>query len=246
VLFLSVVIPSFKGSAVLSNNVPGLIAYFREKKIEHEIIIVDDGSADHGATEKVAATLGCRFLKNDQNEGKGSAVRKGMLAANGRYRIFTDVDIPFEHEAFDRFLHYLDVKEFDVVIGDRTLPGSSYFAEIPGIRKFGSDIFSFIVGRFVAGGHFDTQCGMKGFRDDVALDLFSKGRVRGFAFDVELLYISLKRNYNIKRLPVVLRCQEGSSVNVIVHGMGMLFDLLRIKANHVRGLYNREDHGRHT
>ncbi len=236
---LSIIIPSFKGAEVLKNNVPGLINYFKQKNRLFEIIIVDDGSDDDGATEKVAIELNCLFLQNEKNLGKGAAVRKGMQHAKGDYRIFTDVDIPFEYDAFDRFLHYLEAKEFDVVIGDRTLPGSSYFTEISRLRKIGSNIFSFIVGRFVAGGHFDTQCGMKGFRAFVANDLFSVSKVNGFAFDVELLYISLKRNYDIKRLPVVLRCQEGSSVSVLRHGIGMLFDLYKIKLNHVKGLYNK-------
>lgn len=237
---LSLIIPSFKGAAIIRNNVPGFITYLQQKNISFEIIIVDDGSKDNGATEKVAKDLDCLFFENTKNLGKGAAVRKGMLHAKGDFRIFTDVDIPFEFEAFERFINYLDAKEFDVVVGDRTLPGSSYFTEIPTLRKIGSSVFSFIVGRFVAGGHFDTQCGMKGFRSKVADDLFVVGKINGFAFDVELLYISLKRNYDIKRLPVVLRCQEGSSVNVMLHGIGMLFDLLKIKWNQVSGKYNKK------
>lgn len=237
---LSIIIPSYKGASVLRNNVPGLVAYLNSKQIEHEIILVDDGSDDDGATEQVAKELNCRFAQNPVNKGKGAAVRNGMQKASGEFRIFTDVDIPFEYDAFDRFLKYLDEKEFDVVVGDRTLPGSSYFAEIPGIRKLGSNIFSFVVGRFVAGGHFDTQCGMKGFRAAVADDLFAVSRIDGFAFDVELLYISLKRNYDIKRLPVVLRCQEGSSVNVLRHGAGMLLDLFRMKWNQLQGRYTKK------
>lgn len=237
---LSIIIPSFKGAGVLKNNVPGLINYFKQNNRSFEIIIVDDGSDDNGATEKVANELNCVFLKSEVNQGKGAAVRKGMQYATGDYRIFTDVDIPFEYDAFDRFLHYLEEKEFHVVIGDRTLPGSSYFTEISILRKVGSNVFSFIVGRFVAGGHFDTQCGMKGFRASVANDLFSVSKVNGFAFDVELLYVSLKRNYDIKRLPVVLRCQEGSSVSVLRHGTGMLIDIFKIKWNHISGLYNKQ------
>ena len=239
-MLLSIIIPSYKGAEVLKNNVPGLINYFKQKNSSFEIIIVDDGSQDGGATENVARELNCKFLKNEKNLGKGAAVRNGMLNAQGDLRIFTDVDIPFEYDAFDRFVHYLKVKEFDVVIGDRTLPGSSYFIDIPPIRKIGSNFFSFIVGRFVVGGHFDTQCGMKGFRASVAKDLYSISKINGFAFDVELLYISLKRNYDIKRLPVVLRCQEGSSVNVLRHGFGMLVDIFKIKWNHVRGLYKKQ------
>ena len=239
-VYLSVVIPSYKGSETLKNNVPGLIAYFNAKNLSFEIIIVDDGSGDDGKTKAIATELGCLYLENEQNMGKGAAVRKGMLSAIGDFRIFTDVDIPFEYEAFDNFIRYLDVKEFDVVIGDRTLPGSSYFTEISAGRKIGSGIFSFIVGRFVAGGHFDTQCGMKGFRAKVAEDLFSVAKVNGFAFDVELLYISLKRNYDIKRLPVRLRCQEGSTVSLLRHGTGMVLDLFKIKANQMVGKYKMQ------
>ncbi|MFO0494273.1 MAG: glycosyltransferase [Flavobacteriia bacterium] len=236
---VSIIIPAYKSSSALRNNLPYLMSYIKEKNLDAEVLIVDDGSADDGATEQVAKSNSCTYLSYTINLGKGGAVRYGMQHASGDFCIFTDVDIPFEKDAFERFLYYLDFKEFDVVIGDRTLPGSSYFAEVSGLRKFGSNIFSFIVGRFVAGGHFDTQCGVKGFRGEVARDLFSVGRINGFAFDVELLYISLKRNYDIKRLPVVLRCQEGSTVSVVRHGLGMVMDLFRIKWNHVNGRYNK-------
>ncbi|MFN5032852.1 MAG: glycosyltransferase [Flavobacteriia bacterium] len=236
---VSIIIPAYRSSSALRNNLPYLMSFIKEKNLDAEVLIVDDGSADDGATEQVAKSNSCTYLSYPINLGKGGAVRYGMQHASGDFCIFTDVDIPFEKDAFERFLYYLDFKEFDVVIGDRTLPGSSYFAEVSGLRKFGSNIFSFIVGRFVAGGHFDTQCGMKGFRGEVARDLFSVGRIKGFAFDVELLYISLKRNYDIKRLPVVLRCQEGSTVSVVRHGLGMVMDLFRIKWNHVNGRYKK-------
>jgi dolichyl-phosphate beta-glucosyltransferase len=236
---LSLIIPTYKGARTLKNNLPRLLEYLRKAAVSFEVIVVDDGSEDNGETERIVVGLGCRFVKNEKNLGKGGAVRNGMRHATGDFRIYTDVDIPFEYAAFDTFLRYLDFKEFDVVVGDRTLPESSYFAEISWFRNLGSRIFTFIVGRFVAGGYFDTQCGMKGFRAAVADDLFAVSRINGFAFDVELLYISLKRNYDIKRLPVKLRCQEGSTVNLLFHGPGMLKDLFRIKYHHVRGKYNR-------
>ena len=237
---LSIIIPSYKGAAVLNNNLSGLLEYLAKKNIQNEIIIVDDGSDDEGATARTAREHGCKYLKNEKNQGKGAAVKKGMLHATGQFRIFTDVDIPFEYDAIERFLYYLDFKEFDLVVGDRTLPESSYFTDISKMRKIGSNIFSFIVGRFITTGLFDTQCGMKGLRAKAADDLFSVTRVQGFAFDVELIYIALKRNYDIKRLPVRLRCQEGSSVNVLKHGISMLIDLANIKTNQVLGRYNKK------
>ena len=238
--YLTVIIPSYKGAHILEKSIFLLVEYLKKQNYTYEVIIVDDGSNDMGQTEKVAAKSGCLFLNNPVNMGKGAAVRRGMLHAKGLFRIFTDVDVPFEPGAIASFLYYLDFKEFDMVIGDRRLPGSSYFTEIPFSRKIGSGIFTFVVGRFITTGMFDTQCGMKGFRKEIARDLFSVSRINGFAFDVELIYIALKRNLDIKRLPVVLRSQEGSSVSLLKHSPNMLIDLIRIKINQVRKKYKKQ------
>ena len=238
---LSIVIPSFQSAGVLAAGLPNLVAELRRLRIAYEVIIVDDGSNDGGATRAVADKHECAYHRLERNSGKGAAVRAGMQAATGKYRMFMDADIPFELDAIDRFLGYLREKEFDVVIGDRRLPESKYFSEITGARKISSDLFTFFVGRFVTTGFSDTQCGIKGFSARAADDLFSVTRVQGFAFDVELLYVALKRNYDIKRLPVHFRGdQEQSSVSLTKHAPGMLVDLFRIKINHMTGVYRQK------
>ncbi len=204
------------------------------------MIIVDDGSADQGRTEKIATENNCIYLKYEPNRGKGAAIRTGMLSARGAYRIFTDADIPYETEAIDTFLKYLDFKEFHMVVGDRTLGSLGYFAEVNRMRSAASKTFAFIVGRFIAGGMFDTQCGIKGFRADIAKDIFSVSRINGFAFDVEIFYIALKRNYDIKRLPVKLRSQDGKSVSLIKNSIFMLLDIPKIVYYYYFGKYNQK------
>lgn len=236
---LSIVLPSYKDAELLRSQLPAFIAWLNAKIGSYELIIVDDGSDDAGATENIAKENKVIFIRQEKNSGKGAAVRKGMLAAKGEYRIFTDADIPFEFEAIENFLHYIKDKEFDIAIGDRRLPESNYFSKIKGARKVGSNIFTFFVGRFITTGFSDTQCGIKGFKGEVADDLFSVARLNGFAFDVEILYIALKRNYDIKRLPVHFRSNhDDSSVSLMRHAPGMLMDLFRIKWNHLRGNYN--------
>ena len=236
---LSIVLPSYKDAELLRSQLPAFIAWLNAKIGSYELIIVDDGSDDAGATENIAKENKVIFIRQEKNSGKGAAVRKGMLAAKGEYRIFTDADIPFEFEAIENFLHYIKEKEFDIAIGDRRLPESNYFSKIKGARKVGSNIFTFFVGRFITTGFSDTQCGIKGFKGEVADDLFSVARLNGFAFDVEILYIALKRNYDIKRLPVHFRSNhDDSSVSLMRHAPGMLMDLFRIKWNHLRGNYN--------
>ena len=235
---VSIVIPSYRSAKVLENNLPYLLLFLQEQNFDSEVIIVDDGSKDSGETERVALQHKCSYLTYPENRGKGFAVRTGMAAAQGDICIFTDADIPFETSAIEAIIHYIQVKEFDVVIGDRGLHASNYFSKISNQRRFGSGFFTFIVGRFVTTGISDTQCGLKGFRKNVAADLFGKSRIQGFTFDVELVYISLKRNYDIKKIPVNLRSQEGNSVNIFKHGFKMVLDLFILKINHLRGYYN--------
>lgn len=234
---ISIILPSYKGASILKNQLPGFIEFLKKKNINHEIIIVNDGSGDGSKTRQVAEDNSCVYIENETNRGKGASVRKGALASNGDYVCFTDVDIPFAFDDYLNFYDHLKNKNFDIVVGDRTLPESTYFTKISPARKLGSDLFSAIVSNFFTDGLHDTQCGMKAFRRDVAMDLFSVARVNRFAFDVELISIAVKRGYSIKRLPVIFRCNESKTVKVIQHGIGMLFDLVRIQFNLITGKY---------
>ncbi|MCK9421880.1 MAG: glycosyltransferase [Bacteroidales bacterium] len=236
-LYLSVVVPSYKSAGILEKNLPVLLSYLQKQDYTYEVIVVDDGSNDHGMTEAVCRKLACVFCQNEENMGKGAAVRTGMKVARGLFRIFTDADIPYELDAIGTILRYLDFKEFQLVIGDRNLKGSSYLTEIPELRKLTSVFFTRFVGTIVTANFFDTQCGLKGFRGEVADFIFQHARINGFAFDVELLYIALKQNFEIKRIPVRLSNQEKSTVRVLRHGIGMFFDLFWIKLNNIRGYY---------
>jgi dolichyl-phosphate beta-glucosyltransferase len=236
---LSIIVPSYKGGKILAKSLPPFIAFLKKEAIVHEIIIIDDGSADNGETKAVAQAHDCFFLQHEKNKGKGAAIKTGMLSARGEYCLFTDADVPFAYDVIPRFLYYLDFKEFDIVIGDRNLPESVYFEQISQFRKAASGIFSFFVARFVAGGFFDTQCGIKAFKASVAQDIFSVTRIERFSADIEMLYIALKRNYDIKRLPVSLRYNEGSSVRIVSDSVIMFLDIFRIRWNFTLGRYRR-------
>lgn len=238
---ISIIIPSYRSARALENNLPFLISFLNGKEWHYEVIIVDDGSLDNGETQRIAELNNCLSLSYKDNKGKGAAVRYGMQHSKGDICIYTDADIPFEPEVIESIIHYIEFKEFDIVIGDRALPESNYFNKISTKRRFGSGFFTFIVGRFITTGISDTQCGLKGFKKNVAEDLFSVSRVNGFTFDVELMYISLKRNYDIKKIPVNLRSQEGNSVSVLKHGFKMVIDLFAIKLNHMRGYYKKHE-----
>ena len=94
-----------------------------------------------------------------------------------------------------------------------------------------------MVGGLIKNGLNDTQCGLKGFTADTAISLFSKSRINGFAFDVEILYLAGINNFRIQKVPVKLRTKNSSSVRVIKHGIMMIFDLIKIKKNQIFKLY---------
>jgi len=234
---ISIIIPSYNSADVLEVNLPYLKNYCDKLPDVVEIIIIDDGSQDSEKCEIVANKNQVFYYSYPNNLGKGGAVRYGVGKASGDLIFYTDADIPFETDVIEKAIHYLSFKEYDLVIGDRGLEASEYFSKISNKRRFGSGFFTLIVGRFITTGFSDTQCGFKGFRKEIAADLFNKSILNGFAFDVELIYIALKRNYDIKKIPVILRSQDGNSVSVLKHGIGMLFDIFKIKINQLKGFY---------
>lgn len=223
----SIIIPAYNSSHILKKNLPPLISFLNEKKIESEIIVIDDGSDDFETTKKICTELNCRFLFHEKNLGKGAAVRKGMLFAKGDFRIFTDADIPFQYDAITALIQYLH--EFDMVIGDRTLPQSDYFSHISCKRFWASRFFSFLTEKLLTRNFCDTQCGLKGFNAKTAIEIFSSIKINGYAFDAELIYFAMKKNYSIKKIPVNFRNSEGSGAGIFRDGIKMFFDVLRIK-----------------
>lgn len=238
-IMVSFIIPSFNASIALKNQLGYLIDFLKGNTISYEIIIVDDGSNDNGQTKTVAEQFGCIYLKNSINMGKGAAVRNGMLNSNGEIKIFTDADIPFELDSIKMIIDEINLNNFEIVVGDRTLSESVYHDEISKKRSMGSNFYSFIVARFISGGVFDTQCGLKAFKKEVANDIFSISKLNSFAFDVEVISIAVKKGYRIKKIPVRLRSQEGNSVSLLKHAPGMIADLFKVKWYLLIGKYNK-------
>jgi dolichyl-phosphate beta-glucosyltransferase len=237
---MSLILPCFNGGSYIRASLATLDAWLAGRdggSAGTEVIVVDDGSADDTAAAAQAAGVPFRLIRHPHNRGKGAAVRTGMLAATGDYRIFIDADLPYELAIIDRMLHYLDFKEFDVCIGSRVTRGSSHSIERPALRKVASRVFSEFVGRLVVTGVGDTQCGVKGFRGDVARYLFESTCVENLAFDVEILYLAFKNGLDVKSLPVRLVADAPSTVTMVRHGLPMLVEVAKLPIRFHRGGY---------
>jgi glycosyltransferase involved in cell wall biosynthesis len=212
------------------------VAFLSPQCRSWEIIVVDDGGGDFEG-DAFVNEANVRLLKLPRNQGKGAAVRAGMLAATGRVRVFTDIDLPYDLELLPTIERLISKGAFHVIIGDRTLSSSTYHSRTTVARRMASAVFSQFVGTVVTGGFFDTQCGIKGIRGDVAELLFPMLRLNRFAFDVELVYVALKNHLDIHRIPVQLRHNETSSVRLLRDASQGVVDVARIKWNQLHGQY---------
>jgi glycosyltransferase involved in cell wall biosynthesis len=233
---VSVVLPCYRAGKLVRGSIALLEECLRPGPWSYEIIIVDDGGGDVTPADLTASPY-ARIVRLPVNQGKGAAVRAGLVASRGAARVFTDIDVPYDPELILVMASHLR-HGYHVVVGDRTLPGSQYAHDIGWRRRLASNAFSFLVGHLVTGGFYDTQCGLKALRGDVAQLLAPLMRINRFAFDVELLYVALKHRLDIKRVPVRLRRNETSSVRLVRDSSRMLVDVGRLKINQLRGAYD--------
>jgi glycosyltransferase involved in cell wall biosynthesis len=233
---LSVVLPWYRSAALAETSARRLAEFLTGVGASYEIVVVDDGGGDF-RPDAFADRDDVRLVRLERNRGKGAAVRAGMLAARGDVRVFTDVDLPYDLDLIVVMRECIVAQGYHLVIGDRTLPGSAYAEITSGKRRAASALFSAFVGRVVTGGFFDTQCGLKALRGDLADLMFPLLQIDRFAFDVELVYLALKHRLDIKRIPVQLRNNQTSTVRLFRDSSRGVADVFRIKYHHLRGHY---------
>jgi len=232
---VSLVLPAYDSADYIGASVASCLEFFERHGLQGEVIVADDGSSD-GTHQLVPQGERVKVVRLEANRGKGAGLRLGMSAATGRLRVFTDADLPYGLEPLLLARTFIEQRGFHAVIGDRTMPGSTYQSVGPA-RRVLSEAASFAFRTLVTGGIFDTQCGFKAFRGDVADELFRISRVDRFAVDVELIYLLLKYRLDIKRIPVRLERNASSSVHVVRDSLRSVVDITHIRLNWARDRY---------
>ena len=222
----SVVIPAYNEAQRLPPFLERVVAYFEGRDEPYEIIVVDDGSTDGTADLVEARRLSTvRVLRLTPNQGKGAAVRTGMLAARGAYRLFADADGATPIDELKRLEPVL-VAGADVVTGSRVLVDPSVSVTTRAHRVAAGRVFNWLVARMGLRGVADSQCGFKAFTASAAGRLFNSLSTRGFGFDVELLLRARAMGFQVVEVAVNWTDQAGSKVGVLQHGPGMLWQIL--------------------
>ena len=240
-MYLSVVIPAYNEEKRISKTLKSIDEYLRKQNYLYEILVVSDGSKDN--TAKVVNDLtseikNLRVIDNKQNRGKGYVVRQGIMEAKGKYRLFTDADNSTSIDQVEKMWPLLE-KGVDVVIGSRDLKDSVLDPPQPFLRNFILGEGFKLYRKLVLGlwGVEDTQCGFKCFSDRMVEKVFPKCVIDRFAFDPEILIVANKKGYKIKEIPVYWKNDLSSTVKASSM-IKMAIDMIKIKFNNLKGIYN--------
>jgi glycosyltransferase involved in cell wall biosynthesis len=232
---LSIVLPCLDEAERLPATLRAYLAHYPAGRAEVELLVVDDGSTDGTAAvaDRVAGTdQRVRVLRTASNHGKGYAVRAGIRAAQGELVVFTDADGSYGPEQVDLVVAAL--AGAPVAIGARL--GSQAGAGRP-LRRLASRVFNRAMRLLLGLPFHDTQCGLKGFRQEAAAAVFGRARVDGFAFDAEMLLLA--RHLGLRVVEVPVRAQErlGSRVHLTGDALRMLLDVWAVRRAARRGAY---------
>lgn len=234
---ISVVVPAYNEAERILPTIGAFASHISAAGHPWELIVSDDGSTD--GTPELLEGLGLanlRIVRAPANQGKGAAVRRGVMAARGRMILFADADNSTPIEQLDRLVAAIEQGN-DVAIGSRAADGASE-SNRSLMRRTMSGGIRFLARRTLSLSVKDTQCGFKLLRAEVARDVFAQTTIDGFSFDLEVLFLATKAGYRIVEIPVEWIDAPGSKVDVKKEAQRFLRDLAIIRGNDLRGRYD--------
>jgi len=237
---LSVVIPAYNEERRLPRTLEDVLKYLARQPYSAEVLVADDGSADGTARlvqswDQSPVPLRLLTHPDGRNHGKGAAVRLGMLAARGRFRLFMDADNSTTIDHVERFWPAFD-EGYDVVIGSRSVKQSVITVHQPWYRKLAGEGGNLIIRALAVPGVADTQAGFKMFTGRCAEDTFPKLTIERWGFDVEILAIARHRGYRIKELPITWVNDPEGKVTAGAY-LEVLGEVWRVRRNLRAGVY---------
>lgn len=250
---LTVVIPCYNEEQnIRLGSLDKVARYMEKQKYSWEVLIVDDGSTDMSLNlikEFIRSNGKGKFrVLEEEHHGKATTLIMGMLAGNGKYLLFTDLDQATPISEMEKLMQYLD-KGYDIVIGSRRDRREG----APFLRRLMGPGFSYLRNLILGLGTIkDTQCGFKVFERDAARNIFKRlklykehRRTSGprvtAGFDVEVLYVAQYLGYKIKEVPVEWHYVDTRRVSPLVDSIDALIDIVRIRLKSLRHEYDTKD-----
>jgi len=235
-VYLSVIIPAHNEENRLPKALEQVLRFLKEQPFTSEVIIVENGSSDKTLEVAQKFTESHKNVRVIQSErGKGAAVKRGMLEAQGEYRFMCDADLSMPVEEITKFIPPA-LEDFHIAIASREAKGAVRYNEPP-YRHLGGRGINFLIQLFILPGLNDTQCGFKCLRADVAEKIFNLQTLQGWSFDIEILYIARRYGYQIQEIPIHWYHDADTKVRALPDAIRMFQDIFRIHANAWRGVY---------
>ena len=167
-----------------------------------------------------------RYIRNDNDRGKGHAIRTGIKAAQSNLMAQIDADLQFLPEDLPQLIEPIEADRADVTLGSRFLSDS--------IRRKGSTPWFRTLGNRTASGYAsvlfwhrmtDVQAGMKAWtrRAAQAIDLKSDN----YSYEVEIPVKALRAGMRVIDVPITTDARQGgvTNVNVVFDGIPLLRDI---------------------
>ncbi len=236
---LSLVIPAYNEQHRIARTLDEDVDYLSGQPYTWEIVVVDDGSRDATVAlvteycERHANRI--RLLRLPRNRGKGAAVQMGVVNAVGRFIIVADADNATPIHEAGRFL--AEAADGEILIGSRYLASSQIDKKQSKARVLIGRMGNLLIRLFLIDGIADTQCGFKLFPLRIAHELFSRQRVSGWGFDMEILSVAQSMGIPIREKGVTWRDVTGSRLRPIRAAVRTLVELAIIKINLWSGIY---------
>lgn len=184
---LSIVMPCYNEKATIRK----ILAEIAEVKLgatKKEIIIVDDGSKD--GTRDILKTQAAKnkditLIFQPVNQGKGAALKKGLLATTGDVVIVQDADLEYDPQEYKRLLYPIERGHADVVYGSRFIGGEPH--RIIYYRNQVANKFLTMLSNIFTGLNLtDMETCYKMMRGDLARKLAVDLKAQRFGFEPEI------------------------------------------------------------
>jgi glycosyltransferase involved in cell wall biosynthesis len=204
-----------------------------------EIVVVSDGSKDTtkevagAALQNLPQNVTGHVIEYTPNQGKGKAVKVGMLAANGDRILFMDADYAVPLEDLTKAEALLDAG-CDIAIGSRALEDTKLVERQSFVRERMSKLFGWIQRNYLGLKLLDTQCGFKLFTRKSAQDIFQRVSLTSVIFDGEMLWLAKRLGYTVREFPVEWTHDQDSRITYSpMRALKVFGDMLRIPVLHV-------------